>query len=202
MRCLTPLAALVSLTLALAGCSSMVPLSGGSSLEFISNTTGVVVEPALTMRVYTSEDANTADIYLTDLPELANPAIAPESLARATGHLIHIHMFIVPKAGQTPIAYTAANTTITHIILADGAMGVYRGAGFLLPKGKPGGTSFGGKMSKATLRPISATTGFADLLNWNEAQGQINALRDEDKARALDGRIATLLRRPGLAPVK
>jgi hypothetical protein len=57
-------------------------------------------------------------------------------------------------------------------------------------------------MSKATLRPISATSGFADLLSWNEARGSINALRDDEAARALDARIAALLRRTDLAPVE
>jgi len=91
--------------------------------------------------------------------------------------------------------------TITHIILADGAMGVYRGAGFLLPDGKPGGASFGGKTAQTTLRPMSATSGFDDLLNWNEARGHISAVRDEETARALDARIAALLLRTDLAAI-
>ncbi len=192
---------LVALSAASAGCSSLTPFYGPSSLEFVSNTTGAAVEPALVLRVYKSEDSNTADIYMTDLPELADPSVTSDALAHATGHLIAIHLFIVPKAGKTPIAYTAADMTITHIILADGAVGVYRGAGFLLPSGSPGGTTFGGKTSQATLRPMSATSGFNDLLNWNEARGHVSAMRDEETARALDARIATVLLRTDLVEI-
>jgi hypothetical protein len=202
MRQPTPIVALAILALMLGACSSFAPSSGSSNLEFISNTSGTAVAPDFGLRVYSSDDPNVADIYLTDLPELADPALPFDALDHVSGHIIHIHMFIVPKAGKTPIAFTAANTTITHLILADGALGVYRGAGFLLPKGRPGGPSFGGKMSKATLRPISATSGFADLLSWNEARGSINSLRDDEAARALDARIAALLRRTDLAPVE
>lgn len=202
MRCLMTFALVAVVALGLAGCSSMMPFSGPSNLEFVSNTSGAAVSPLMPVRVYRSDDPNVADIYLTDLPELADPAVPSDALTRATGHIVHIHMFIVPKAGKTPIAYTAANTTITHIILADGAMGVYRGAGFLLPKGRPGGSSFGGKMSRATLRPTAATSGFADLLEWNEARGTISAVRDDEAARTLDARVATLLRRTDLTPIE
>jgi len=195
------LLAILALAPFLSACASFTNPTGSSTIEFASNTTGAAVKPRITLRVYSTDDPTSADIYLTDLPALADPSVTSDALSRATGHLIHIHMFIVPKAGKTPIEYTAANTTITHIILADGAMGVYRGGGFLLPSGKPGRSSFGGKMAQATLRPVSATSGFVDLLNWNEASGQINASLDEATSRALDARIATLLHRNDLTAI-
>jgi hypothetical protein len=187
--------------LAASACSSMTPWSGGSSIEFLSNTQNTGVKPDMTVRVYASTDPNTADIYLTDLPELADSSVPTDSLTAATGHIVHIHMFIAPEAGKTPIAFTAANCTFTHIILADGAMGVYQGGGFLLPDSKLGGSSFGGRTAQATLRPTAATTGFVDLLGWNEAQGHIRVTLDVETAHALDARIATLMRRPDLVVI-
>ena len=187
--------------LAASACSSITPWSGGSSIEFLSNTQNTGVKPDMTVRVYLSQDPNTADIYLTDLPDLADTSIPADAFATATGHIVHIHMFIAPEAGKTPIAFTAANCTITHIILADGAMGVYQGGGFLLPDTKMGSSSFGGRTAQATLRPTAATSGFVDLLGWNEAQGQLRATLDVETAHALDARIATLLRRPDLVAI-
>jgi len=187
--------------LGLGACSSMTPWGGETSIEFLSNTKNTAVIPALTLQVYSSDDPTSADIYLTDMPELADPSVSIDSIENATGHLIHIHMFIAPEAGKTPIAFTAANFTIIHIILADGAMGVYQGGGFLLPSGQPGAATFGGRTSQATLRPTAATTGFVDLLGWNEAQGHIHATLDVETAHRLDARIATLLRRPDLVAI-
>lgn len=119
-----------------------------------------------------------------------------------TGNILHIHMFLYPKAGRTPIDFTASNATITHVVLADGAYGVYSGGGFLLPSGKTAGKAIKGRLEEATLRPVSATSGFADLLGWNHLSGSIAAGRDEERAEDIRTFLDLILNSPNLAPMQ
>jgi hypothetical protein len=71
--------------LAASACSSITPWSGGSSIAFLSNTQNTGVKPDMTVRVYLSQDPNTADIYLTDLPDLADTSIPADAFATTAG---------------------------------------------------------------------------------------------------------------------
>ena len=177
----------------------MLP-GGRSSIVFDSTARGHVLHPALTTQVFTAESLNSADVYLTDIPGVGTPEGVGEGM---TGNIIHIHMFLYPKAGQTPIDFTASNTTITHVVLAKGAYGIYAGAGFLLPSSKPTkGSTFKGNIADATMMPVSATSGFNDLLGWNELSGSINAKRDDDRAEQIRAFLAAILANPDLAPLQ
>lgn len=192
--------ALLLALLAAATLPACAGVSGGrSTLEFDSTSEGTILTPTFTTRVFDSDDPNTADIYLTDIPGLATPEAKGEGM---TGNILHIHMFLYPKAGKTPIDFTASNATITHVVLADGAYGVYSGGGFFLPSGKTKGRSFKGRLSNATLRPVSATSGFADLLGWNQLSGSLAAARDEDRADAIRMFLDLILNNPNLAPMQ
>jgi hypothetical protein len=180
-------------------CCGTLP-GGRSSILFDSTSHGHLLEPTFTTQVFTSEDLNTADVYLTDIPGLGTPDATGVGM---TGNVLHIHMFLYPKAGQTPIDFTASNTTITHVVLADGAYGVYAGAGFLLPSGKPTkGSTFKGHIADATMMPVSATSGFDDLLGWNELSGSVNSERDDDRAEQIRQFLAAILANPNLAPLQ
>jgi hypothetical protein len=193
-------AAALALALALAALASCSTLSLGAAgtarLALESADGSVTLRPDFEAAVFRSEDHNSVHLYLTDLPELASEAPPPNP----TGNLLHIHMFLYPKAGRTPIDFTASNCTITHVVLSDGAIGVYRGGGFLLPSGRPA-RSFGGRLADATLRPAAATPAFRDLLGWSELTGKVNARRDEERAERLDAIIRSVTRNPALRPV-
>lgn len=193
-----PLPALLVALLLVPSCGTLP--GGGSSILFDSTAHNHVLRPVFSTQVFTADDINTADVYLTDIPGLGTPEATGEGM---TGNVVHIHMFLYPKAGQTPIDFTASNTTITHVVLANGAYGVYSGAGFLLPSNNPTkGSTFKGHIADATMMPVSATSGFDDLLGWNELSGSIAAKRDDERAEQIRQFLAAILANPNLAPLQ
>ncbi|TVQ75906.1 MAG: hypothetical protein EA380_09790 [Phycisphaeraceae bacterium] len=171
-------ALLIVALLVLPACQSW----GGGRSSGVTLTAGdnsAQLQPVFTTRVYTKIDPNTVHLYLTDIDDLAT---ATSSGVGLTGNVLHIHMFIRPRAGRTPIAFTASNATITHVVIAEGAYGIYSGGGFFLPSGAPGRATFAGRIRDATLRPIGATSGFADLLGWTTLSGNIAARQDDHRA--------------------
>lgn len=168
--------ALLALPLALYGCAAW---SADSTVTLTSGDDSAALQPTFTTAVFTQDDPNSIHFYLTDIPDLATPASSGVGL---TGNVLHIHMFLRPYAGRTPIAFTAANTTITHVVLANGAYAVYSGGGFLLPDRFTGGETFSGVIRDATLRPIGSTSGIVDRLGWTTLSGDVAAQRDNDRA--------------------
>jgi hypothetical protein len=159
--------------------------------------------PGLTTGAYIAADSDTADVYLSDLPpeRFTNRA---DTLAGATGNIVHIHIFLVPDAGSTPIDDTACNFTVRHLVLSGGTpqapvLGLYAGGGFLIPSGTFGAIeSFGsgrisGTVSAASQRLSRSTAGFIDLLGTARLSGSFNAQDDESLAKALSGKFEALL---------
>jgi hypothetical protein len=175
---------------------------GGNStdLRLQAIMENAVVKPDFRVRAYIPADKNTADIYLSDIPteRLLDPA---DALADAVGSVVHIHMFLTPVAGSTPIDATACNATVRQVVLAGPlgtagdrpALGVYGGGGFLLPDETPGGRSFSGSLFDATLKLTHATPGFVDRLGAARMSGDFDVRRDDAMARAMAQRLADLL---------
>lgn len=183
--------ALLPGVIASGGCTVIGGAPGSSSLSITSRTGELALKPDLQTNVYRAIDENTADIYLSDLPEDQLLARLSGEAPDLSGVLVHIHMFIMPRAGQTPIDYTASNVSITQLVMAGPSVGVYGGGGFMLPSGKPGNKRFGGTMRGTTLRLIRKDPGFEDLLGTCEVEGRVGAERDEQTAR----RIGSLMLR-------
>src|SRR5690606_15374046 len=129
---------------------------------------------------------------LTDLPfeRLVDPAT---DLRAQTGNLIHIHLFLMPVAGRTPIDSTAFNFTVRHVVLTGGQAGMYSGGGFILPAAEPGAPRFSGSVRDATVRLLRADSGFTDRLGVSTLSGSISVQHDEERARAMAGRIQGLI---------
>lgn len=195
------LGALLLLMLAPLGACTTLGLGGAGSVELRSFETSASVAPRWTTAVYSTDDPNTANIYLSDLPLDALVGREPHTLDDARGNILHIRMFIRPRAGRTPIDYNASNVAIRHIVIAPGTMGVYGGGGFLLPSGRPGNRNFGGSIRGATLRLTDAAPAFADRLGATELSGRVNATLDNDRAEAIATTITGLLARREVAPV-
>jgi hypothetical protein len=174
----------------LAGCSV---LGGGSAIRSQSVVSADALEFTPTERAYVAADKNTADIYLTDLPA---SALAPEAdVSEVSGQVLHLHLFIAPEAGSTPIASTACSVTVRHVVVSRGEIGVYGGGGFLLPSSTPGDDEFEGRVLDATLKLISATTGFSDRLGPTELSGYIEAPKDAAGSARLAATLDSLLTR-------
>jgi hypothetical protein len=186
------------LVLALATLTGCLGDSTNLRLEAILDE--AVVSPDFRVRSYIPKDMNTADLYLSDIPteRLLDPS---DSLADAVGSIVHIHLFLVPIAGSTPIDSTACNATVRHVVLAGPrgpaldrpAVGVYGGGGFLLPDDTPGARSFSGDLFDATMKLTHATPGFIDRLGASRMRGEFAVRRDDALSAALADRLADLL---------
>lgn len=176
---------LLALALA-AGCTG--PRQG---LELNSTQTADRLATDPTARTYTASDRNTADFYLSDLPPAA--AAKDADLAGLTGSLVHVHLFLQPRAGHTPIADEACSFTIRQVVFAKGQIGVYSGGGFLTLAGDLGGKAIAGSFRGATLRLTQSTTAFSDRLGPSEMNGAFRADRDDRASAAWAALLARAL---------
>jgi len=169
----------------LAGCRT------GTHLSVRSVESGHELRPRLTTAAYAAEDGNTADVYLTDLTRAELDPTAP--IDTITGHLARVHMFLRPKAGNTPIEDTATNATVELLVLSRGAIGVYEGAGFLQPGSKPGGARFGGSMDGATVKLVASNASFVDPIGPAELDVSFTAPLDRGAAALMRARLETII---------
>lgn len=168
-------AALLAVTLP-TGCGALSVLTGTSG-SFVSDEQPHRLDPEFRTRLFDFQDRNTADVVMTDLP--AEVLADADAWQNATGQIVHARMFVQPRPGRTPIENTACSVTVRYIVLAgDGEYGIYAGGGFLLPDGKPDGDHFSGAISNASLRLVSATPGFKDLIGSGTFGLDFRAKRD------------------------
>lgn len=176
----------------------------GGTMEIRSLEGAAVLEPALRTACYKQVDDHTADLYFSDLPadRLADPS---DDLSDAAGSIVHIHYFLEPSPGDTPIDVTACNVTVRHVVIAPvtaaeerqgrrRVAGEYGGGGFFYPVGVNGDDVFGGTMREGTHRLIASTPGFKDVLGPASIGGKMLAARDEVLADAIAARMGKLLR--------
>lgn len=172
----------------LAGCSA----GGRGDLTIRESGGDRALVPAFSTVVYTSPDQNTADVYLTDLPlERVGDPVDP--LRDVEGSVVHIHIFLVPHAGRTPIDPSACNASVRHAVMAGGVAGLYGGGGFVYPDGRPGRPAFSADVSEATLRLLRASPGFTDRLHTAVISGGFSARKDEAAAGAIAQRLQQLI---------
>lgn len=181
-----------------AGCS----FSGGGPINARSVESSGTLELNPTIRAYRAHDENTADVYLTDLPESACALGA--SISEVSGQILHLHLFVSPEAGSTPIDQTACSVSIRLVVISRGQVGIYGGGGFLFPDDDPGSESFDGNLEEATLRFLASTDGFTDRLGPSELSGEISAPKNASRAQQIEARLDELtgLTRRGPAPVR
>ena len=177
----------------LAGIGRTIGVGSGAPLTITSSTKNTLMSPTLQTRVFMSGDANTANVYLSDLSvdQLANAL--EQGGAGVSGNLIHVHMFLMPKAGETPVEFTAANATIRHYVIADGAVGVYSGGGFFLPTAAPNGDTISARLGGTTLRLAEQSGPFVDQLEVSQLKGGVFAKRDPKAVAAIESRLPMLI---------
>lgn len=192
-RCTIMLCTLIAITGSACGTLRGGGGSGGSS-KVVSDTTASVYQTNLRTRAYTYHDDNTADIYLTDLTDAQLTAFFQKNAdwSQISGTLVHVHLFLDPKPGKTPIEPTAANASIRYAIISAGQVGIYDGAGFMLPGEKPGKDSISGSFNAAPLRLSRATEGFSDPLTPARLTMSFDAKLNDLTSPELQARIDAL----------
>jgi hypothetical protein len=195
--------AIAAALVASGGCSILRGTPGG--VLTLSGADGShTFAPDYSTAAYRSVDADTFDVFLSDIPRerLANPN---DLLAGASGNLVHVHIFLTPDAGNTPIDSTACNFTVRHLVLAGGTadapvMGLYAGGGFVATAPSLMGGSINGAVSAASERLCRSTPAFKDLLGSATLSGRFAASEDEHLADAMSGKLEMLVSRlPALA---
>lgn len=171
--------------------------SGQVSLASIG-TTPARLDGNFSTAIYAHRDLNAATIILSDLPR--------EQLIRGefeAGQVVCIQMFWQPKAGRTPVDATATNCTIRDVIIVDdGVLGVYAGAGFMVTQGELGDDTVSGviRSSTLTLDKDQVSAGFQDRLGGiARLEGRFSANLDPDAVDAialnLNGQVSAALGR-------
>jgi hypothetical protein len=200
--------ALAALTL-LTACKQLTApglgFSRTTNLEAASRDGTKRLAPNFTTAAYLALDENTAEVYLSDIPaerfldfkdDLDNPANP------ASGSILHIHVFLVPSAGNTPIDTTACNITFRHLVLTGASsttstptaptMGLYAGGGFLLLRDDPGDDTLGGQITGSSHRLTRATPNFTDLLGSGTLNGSFSAPSNDLLAKAMASKFELL----------
>ena len=179
-------------------CIAVVVLCGcsaGGTVRVASVEAGASLEPQVTLVAFRPLGRGQIDLYMTDLTrEQLDPAVALEELS---GSLVHVRMFIRPRAGKTPIDSTATNATIRHVVLSGGAIGVYGGGGFLFPRSSRTSDPFTGRMRGATLVLTDRTANFVDPLGPSTMSLSVRAPRDDALAALIAARLDESLERFG-----
>lgn len=162
--------------------------TSSGSISTVSVITGKYIEGDLPTAVYTMPDEFTADVYLTNLP-ISRLGDTSDTLADLTGTVVHIHVFLVPAAGKTPIAQHAVNASVRQLVLSSGQAGLYSGGGFVFTD-EPGDSSYAASVRDSSMRLAVASPGFVDQLGQANLTGGFNANLDDKAARLIAGRLA------------
>ena len=101
------------------------------------------------------------------------------------GHVVRVDLLWMPKPGATPMDSSATNASIRYVIVADGELGIYAGAGFALPKGDASGRSIAVRLRDASMELVDSTDGFVDLLSPASLTGTFTATHNDPRTRQL-----------------
>jgi hypothetical protein len=175
--------------LALLGCGG-TQISGGDG-RLTSVELGSTLTTSFTKQTYFGTDNNSADFYLTDLPE----SVWKEGgdVSAVTGQLVHIHMYVTPKAGRTPIAITANTASVRWLVLTQGRVAVYGGGGYFQHSGEMGDETLSGVLADSTLRLVHASPGVADRLGPSVLSMSVSAVQDKQTCEALARAFSSLV---------
>lgn len=172
----------------LSGCSSIG--GGGSPRASSTSPEGGSLSLDLPTRCFTARDGNWADFYLTDLPPEVFQQGADASAMRGT--IFHVHMFLNPKAGKTPLSPSASTCIVRVLVIADGQIGVYGGGGFMSRGGGVDQSNLTARLRAGTLELTRATPGFADALGQAVISGTFSCPRDDREALLISRAMTAL----------
>jgi hypothetical protein len=162
------------------GCTSA---QASGSLRTVSLGDNAVVFPTDFTSVFYSHDpeSGTTSFMLSD--------VDPQRLLEGDvkdGQILHIELLWTPLAGFTPMDSSATNASIRYIILVDGHLGLYGGAGFAHPSSDPGAATLSVSLKDASIQLMESTSGFVDLLSPAQMTGAFKAKLDDKATRQMN----------------
>ncbi|RLS94249.1 MAG: hypothetical protein DWI10_03720 [Planctomycetota bacterium] len=97
---------------------------------------------------------------------------------------LHAQLIWTPKPGLTPLASTAMNLITRLVVVSGGEVGLYGGAAFARPSGKPGADAMELVVEGGTITLLAKTKGFHDLMSPAGLTGVFSApFAPEDATR-------------------
>jgi hypothetical protein len=171
--------ALLLATVAITGCGARMPFVSAAAGTMRVQSLGE--QPvSLSGRLRTSLYGDAADVETTFILADA-PVERILSGEVVQGQIFHIELLWLPRAGWTPTSADATNASIRYIVISNGEVGVYAGAGFALPRGSIGSKNVTVTVQDASLRLVEHTPGFVDLLTPARLSGTFTADHDPRK---------------------
>ena len=171
-----------------AGCTGSGRGTEGSVRSESLRADAVVLGASYPTVVYAHDPEEDTTFLLTDM--------AIEDLLAGKvvdGQVLHIDLLWEPKAGTTPMDIDATNAIIRHIVISGGEVGVYGGAGFVLPRGSPGRDTLTVALRDAMVRLMDSTGGFVDPLSPARLTGTFTARHEPGLARRISRAISQIV---------
>lgn len=174
-------ALLVTPLLAISGCAgwfdyAFAPDGAAVRIEGLGEQPAAI-DAELPHGSYATTDTDQS-MYLSDVPL--------ETLLTGevrNGQFLHAQLLWFPKPGETPVDPEATNVTLRFVVVSEGEMGIYGGAGFAWPRGTPGETSLTLVVTGSSLSLLAKTDRFVDLLTPAELVGTISAPPNDETTR-------------------
>ncbi|MCC5831159.1 MAG: hypothetical protein JJU36_17095 [Phycisphaeraceae bacterium] len=190
---------LVALALWLPGCvgvdRTLARTTGTSTPGGETSLRSLMSEASLTGRfdtaIYANDGASTLTMVLTEGP------------VETTTQAMVIRLLWVPRSVETPRHRTATNITVHYVVFAgEDEVGIFEGAGFMLPLADPGDARFRGRITQASVRLVERSERFADRVGPSVLTGGVLAEHDEagmpEALRRLSRRVHDRLGYPRL----
>lgn len=148
----------------------------------------VRLDSRLSFGVYAERDGVEHSFILSDLPleELVNGDAE-------SGQIVHVEFLWTPRPGSTPVEATAVNVSVRHIVISQGEIGIYSGAGFAWVRGELGADQITLVIRDASLKLTDSTEDFVDLLTPARLSGTMGVQRDDRLTRQMHYAISQMV---------
>lgn len=172
--------------LLVSGCESTKPV--GSMRAQSLGAEPVAIEAKYTTAFYAHGGSVESSFILSDVPleKLMKSKVS-------NGHILHVQMLWIPKPGFTPMDSSATNVSIRYIIMSDGELGLYTGAGFALPQDDMGSDSVTIDLRNANLTLTSSTDGFVDLITPASLTGGFTATLNDQRTQQMRSALRRII---------
>ncbi len=111
----------------------------------------------------------------------------------SNGHILHVQMLWIPKPGSTPMDSSATNVSLRYIIMSNGELGLYTGAGFAIPQDKMGSDLVEIDLRSASLTLTDSTPGFVDLLTPAKLTGDFTATLNDQRTQQMRSALRRII---------